>query len=202
MAAEVQLAGQTCLLEKPRGAKALYVFAHGAGAGMRHEFMESVSTALATHQIATLRFDFPPARNKPEPSEAMVRTIYGAAAKRYKLPLFAGGKSFGARMTSRAHAAQPLPDLRGLVFFGWPLHPPDKPGIERAEHLPNAAGPMLFLTGDKDEFAQLDLLKPVIANLGPRAELQLFAGSDHGFTRPKAVIDKLATAAATWIYSH
>lgn len=177
------------------------MFAHGSGAGMRHEFMSTVSTALSAHRIATLRFDFPPGRSKPEPSEAMVRTIY-TAAKKYKLPRFAGGKSYGARMTSRAHAASPLPELRGLMFLGWPLHPPDRPGIERADHLPSAAGPMLFLTGTNDEFARLELLRPVVRGLGQRAELQLFEGSDHGFTRPRGVIEKLAAAMAAWIYSH
>ncbi|HEY0253479.1 MAG TPA: alpha/beta family hydrolase [Kofleriaceae bacterium] len=206
MAEEVQLADQTCLYERPRGAKALYVFAHGAGAGMRHEFMEAVSRQLASHQIATLRYEFPYMRagrartDKPEICEATVIEIFNAA-KRFKLPRFAGGKSFGGRMTSRAHAALPLADLRGLIFLGWPLHPPDKPGIARAEHLPRAAGPMLFLTGTRDPFAQLDLWKPVVASLGDRAELALFEGSDHGFTRPKGVVEKLGAAIAAWVYS-
>ncbi|MEO8840121.1 MAG: alpha/beta family hydrolase [Kofleriaceae bacterium] len=206
MGTEVELADQPCLLERPRGARALYVLAHGAGAGMRHEFMTGIADALAERGIATLRYEFAYMRagrartDKPEVAEANVRAIWNAAAKRYpKLPRFAGGKSYGGRMTVRAHAAEPLAAARGLIFLGFPLHPPDKPGIERAEHLPIATGPMLFLQGSRDDFAELTLLRPVIAGLGPRAELVIFEGSDHGFTRPKGAIAALATTITTWV---
>jgi predicted alpha/beta-hydrolase family hydrolase len=203
---EVELADQSCLLERPRGSRALYVLAHGAGAGMRHEFMNDIAEALAERGIATLRYEFAYMRagkartDKPEVAEANVRAIWNAAAKRYaKLPRFAGGKSYGGRMTVRAHAAEPLAGVRGLIFLGFPLHPPEKPGIERAEHLPIATGPMLFLQGSRDDFAELRLLRPVIAQLGPRAELVIFEGSDHGFTRPKGAIAALATTITTWV---
>jgi uncharacterized protein len=182
------------------------VLAHGAGAGMRHEFMNDIAEALAERGIATLRYEFAYMRagkartDKPEVAEANVRAIWNAAAKRYaKLPRFAGGKSYGGRMTVRAHAAEPLAGVRGLVFLGFPLHPPEKPGTERAEHLPIATGPMLFLQGSRDDFAELTLLRPVIAQLGPRAELVIFEGSDHGFTRPKGAIAALATTVTTWV---
>ena len=204
MSTEVELADQPCLLERPRGARALFVLAHGAGAGMRHEFMTEIADALAERGIATLRYEFAYMRagrartDKPELAEANVRAVWNATA-RYKLPRFAGGKSYGGRMTVRAHAGQPLAGLRGLIFLGFPLHPPEKPGIERAEHLPIASGPMLFLTGSRDEFAELSLLHPVVAQLGPRAELVIFEGSDHGFTRPKGAIAALALTTTAWI---
>ena len=182
------------------------MLAHGAGAGMRHEFMNDIAEALAERGIATLRYELAYMRagrartDKPEVAEANVRAIWNAAAKRYaKLPRFAGGKSYGGRMTVRAHAAEPLAGVRGLIFLGFPLHPPEKPGIERAEHLPIATGPMLFLQGSRDDFADLKLLRPVIAQLGPRAELVIFEGSDHGFTRPKGAIAALATTITTWV---
>jgi hypothetical protein len=203
---ELELADQPVLVVRPRGARALYVLAHGAGAGMRHAFMEELADALAERGIATLRYEFPYMRagrartDKPEIAEANVRAVWNAAAKKYgKLPRFAGGKSYGGRMTVRAHAAEPLRDARGLIFLGFPLHPPDKPGIERAEHLPRAPGPLLFLQGSRDELAQVDLLRPVVQELGARATLELFEGSDHGFTRPKGAIAKLATSTTAWI---
>jgi predicted alpha/beta-hydrolase family hydrolase len=133
--------------------------------------------------------------------------VWAAARARFgELPLFAGGKSFGGRMTSRAHAALPLVGLRGLIFVGFPLHPPDKPGVERAEHLAAAAGPMLFLQGDRDELAGLRRLRPVVARLGPRARLHVVKAADHGFDvlvrsgRTGAeVIAELAETIAGWI---
>jgi predicted alpha/beta-hydrolase family hydrolase len=203
---EVELADQPCLVVRPRGARALYVLGHGAGAGMRHEFMDEISDALAERGIATLRYEFAYMRagrartDKPEIAEANVRAVWNAAAKKFaKLPRFAGGKSYGGRMTVRAHAAEPLAGVRGLIFLGFPLHPPDKPGIERAEHLPIATGPMLFLQGSRDDFAQLDLLRPVVKKLGTRATLEIFEGSDHGFTRPKGAVAQLADRASAWI---
>jgi hypothetical protein len=206
VATEVELADQPCLLVRPRGARALYVLAHGAGAGMRHAFMDEICDALGERGIATLRYEFPYMRagrartDKPEIAEANVRAVWNAAAKKLaKLPRFVGGKSYGGRMTVRAHAAEPLAGARGLIFLGFPLHPPDKPVIERAEHLPIATGPMLFLQGSRDDFAQLDLLRPVVTKLGNRATLDILEGSDHGFTRPKGAIASLADRASGWI---
>ncbi len=172
----------------PEQATAMYVLAHGAGAGMQHRFMERIAEALAGANIATLRWDFPfMAAGKARPdapavAEAAVRSVWLAAREKFAgLPLFAGGKSFGGRMTSRAHAAEALPDLRGIAFLGFPLHPPEKPGIERAEHLAAAKGKLLFLSGDRDDLAGLDLLRPVVAKLGRRAKLHVVEHADHGF---------------------
>ena len=191
---------------RPRRAKALYVFAHGAGAGMRHPFMTAVAEALADEGIATLRWEFPymaagKKRVDAAPvAEAAVRETWRAAAKRFHaLPRFAGGKSFGGRMTSRAHAAEPLADLRGLAFLGFPLHPAGKPAIERAEHLAATTGPLLFVQGTRDELADLALLRPVVARLGARATLSVIDGADHGFTRVKPAV--LAGVIATWMQS-
>ena len=203
---EIELADQPSLVIRPRGARAMYVLAHGAGAGMRHAFMTAMSEALAARGIATLRYEFPYMRagrampGKPELAEANIQAIWAAAAKRYPaVPRFAGGKSYGARMTSRAHAARPLPGVRGLIFLGYPLHLPGKPSIERVAHLPSATGPMLFLTGSRDEFAELELLRPVVTKLGSRAALTILEGSDHGFTRPKTAVEMLADLTTTWI---
>jgi len=200
-------------MTRPRGATALYVLAHGAGAGMRHPFMAEISAALAARKIATLRWEFPyMAAGKPRPdraevAEAAVREVWATVRARFAdLALFAGGKSFGGRMTSRAHAAAPLAGVRGLIFLGFPLHPPDKPGIERAEHLASAAGPLLFVQGDRDELAGLRRLRPVVAKLGARATLHVVKAADHGFdvlvrsgrTRSD-VLDELATTMASWI---
>ena len=179
----------------------MLVLAHGAGAGMRHPFMQALAEALADAQIATLRYEFPYMAagkrrpDRPEIAQAAVRAAWQSTS-RSKLPRFAGGKSFGGRMTSGAHAAQPLPGLRGLVFVGFPLHPPERPGIERAEHLARAAGPMLFVQGTRDDFAQLPLLEPVIAGLGPRATLHRIDGADHGLARRER---EVAAAIRGWM---
>jgi uncharacterized protein len=203
------------LLVRPPTARWLYVLAHGAGAGMRHEFMEAIADALAKREIATLRWEFPymaagkPRVDSPAVAEAAVRATWNAARERFgdELPMFAGGKSFGGRMTSRAHAAEPLEGLRGIAFLGFPLHPPDKPGIERAEHLAQARGPLLFVQGDRDELADLALLRPVVRKLGTRrAKLHVVAHADHGFdvlvrsgrTRTE-VLDEIATTIAGWM---
>jgi hypothetical protein len=197
---EIDVGGRTALLVRPRGAVALYVLAHGAGAGMRHPFMEALAAALAEQKIATLRWEFPymaAGKNRvdaPEVAEAAVREAV-AAARAYKLPLFAGGKSFGGRMTSRAHAAEPLP-VKGLVFVGFPLHMPKKPAIERAAHLSRAMGPMLFLQGTRDDLADLTLLRPIVKKIG--ATLHVIEGADHGFTRSGNVAE-LATTIRAWI---
>jgi uncharacterized protein len=206
----VDLDGHPGLLVRPRNARALYVLAHGAGAGMRHSFMSAIATALARHSIATLRWEFPyMAEGKARPdraevAEASARAVWNASKRVARgLPRFAGGKSFGGRMTSRAHAAAPLAGLCGLVFLGFPLHPPEKPGIERAEHLAAATGPMLFLQGTRDDLAELSLLEPVVASLGSRATLHLIDRADHGFERSGRklpdVLDELAGTIAAWV---
>ena len=176
------------LLLRPPDAKALYLFAHGAGAGMAHKAMESSAQGLAARGIATLRFQFPymeKGSSRPDPPRIAHAAVRAAAAKAVELapdlPLFAGGRSFGGRMTSQAQALDPLPQIRGLAFVGFPLHPAGKPGIERAEHLTQVQTPMLFVSGDRDALAELDLLKPVVASLGDRATLRLVAHADHSF---------------------
>jgi predicted alpha/beta-hydrolase family hydrolase len=167
---------------------------------MRHVFMEALATALAAEGVATLRWEFPymaagKARvDAPEVAEAAVRAAVGAG-RRYKLPLFAGGKSFGGRMTSRAHAAEALA-VTGLVFVGFPLHPPKKPAVERAAHLSRAMGPMLFLQGTRDDLADLALLTPIVEGIG--ADLHVIEGADHGLSR-SGNIAELATTIGAWI---
>ncbi|HYT05717.1 MAG TPA: alpha/beta family hydrolase [Gemmatimonadales bacterium] len=176
------------LLLRPDGARLLYVVAHGAGAGMRHPFLEVVAQGLAERSIATLRYQFPYMERRagrPDPpgvAAATVRAAVAEAARRAPgLPLVAGGKSFGGRMTSTAQAEEPLPGVRGLVFLGFPLHPPGRPGDKRAEHLAQVQVPMLFLQGTRDDFADLKLLQPVVKRLGKRATLHLVDGGDHSF---------------------
>lgn len=213
---DVDLGGHPGLLLRPPATRALYVFAHGAGAGMRHDFMATIARALAARGVATLRWEFPyMAAGKPRPdraevAEAAVREVWTAACARFAdLPLYAGGKSFGGRMTSRAHAGAPLAGARGLIFLGFPLHPPDKPGIERAEHLASASGPLLFVQGDRDELAGLRRLRPVVGKLGERATLHVVKHADHGFDvlvrsgRTRAdVVDELADTVVSWIAIH
>lgn len=179
------------LLETPPHATACYVFAHGAGAGMEHPFMAAVSADLAEHHVATLRYQFPymeKRSRRPDPPALCHATVRAAAGKAAELaaglPIFAGGKSFGGRMTSQAQAAAQIPTLRGLVFVGFPLHPPGKPSVERADHLFKVQIPMLFLQGTQDEFAELDLLEPLVKKLGERATLRLFEDADHSFHLP------------------
>ena len=174
------------LLLRPDGAKALYLFAHGAGAGMTHKAMASNAEGLAARGIATLRYQFPymeKGSGRPDPPKVAHAAVRAAAAKAGELapdlPLFAGGRSFGGRMTSQAQAEQPLPGVRGLAFLGFPLHPAGKPGIERAEHLARVTVPMLFVSGDRDALAELELLEPVVAELGERATLHLVHHADH-----------------------
>ena len=176
------------LLVRPPDARLLYVLAHGAGAGMRHPFLEAVARALAEQKIATLRYQFPymeQRARRPDPPAVAAATVRAAVAEAARvapgLPLIAGGKSFGGRMTSTAQAEEPLPGVRGLVFLGFPLHPPGRPGDSRAEHLAQVRIPTLFLQGDRDELAELNLLKPVVKRLGAGATLHLVAGGDHSF---------------------
>ena len=179
------------LLQNPRSAHAGYVVAHGAGAGMGHPFMAAIANELAQRGIATLRYQFPYMErgskrpDSPKLAQATVRAAVAEAARLLpKLALFAGGKSFGGRMTSQAQAAAPLPGVRGLAFLGFPLHAPGRPSDERAEHLFEVEVPMLFLQGTRDEFSDLTLLEPVVEKLGPRATLQTFQDANHSFHVP------------------
>lgn len=183
----------SALLSRPAHARACYVFAHGAGAGMTHAFMESAATGLAARGIATLRYQFSymeQGGKRPDPpalAHATVRAAVAEAARRCPgVPLFAGGKSFGGRMTSQAQAPAPLPGVRGLVFFGFPLHPAGKPSVARADHLSEVDVPMLFLQGTRDTLAELALLEPVVAGLGSRATLHRVEDGDHSFHARKS----------------
>ena len=181
----------SALLIRPADAKALYLFAHGAGAGMTHKSMASNAEGLAERGIATLRYQFPymeKGSKRVDPPKVAHAAVRAAAAEGLRLaadlPLFAGGRSFGGRMTSQAQAVEPLPGVRGLAFLGFPLHPAGKPGIERAEHLSRVQIPMLFVSGARDALAEMDLLKPVIAGLGARATLHVVADADHSLKVP------------------
>jgi uncharacterized protein len=178
----------SAFLLRPPEAWLLYVLAHGAGAGMRHHFLESVSAALASRGIATFRYQFPymeHGRGRPDPPALLEATVRSAVMKAGEivpeLPVVAGGKSLGGRMTSLAASNGPLERVRGLVFLGFPLHPPGQPGIHRADHLQRVDLPMLFLQGTRDGFARLDLVTGVVNALRPRATLQLVEGADHSF---------------------
>jgi predicted alpha/beta-hydrolase family hydrolase len=179
------------LLQVPPHARACYVLAHGAGAGMTHPFMAVIANGLFERGIATLRYQFPYMEvgsrrpDVPKVAHATVRAAVLEAARLVpELPLFAGGKSFGGRMTSQAQAESPLPGVRGLVFLGFPLHPAGRPSDERGKHLFEVQIPMLFLQGTRDDLATLELLEPLCKQLGPRATLKLFADADHSFHVP------------------
>ena len=181
------------LIRTPSDPRFGYVLGHGAGAGMRHPFLESIAEALFERGIATLRYEFPymeEHRNRPD-SPAVCATAIRKAVQQARtewpgLPLIAGGKSFGGRMTSTAQAEAPLEGVRGIAFFGFPLHAPGKPGTERAEHLSKCSIPLLFLQGSRDEFARLDLITTVCEQLGPRATLHVVEGGDHSFKVAKS----------------
>lgn len=196
----------------PPRAIATYVFAHGAGAGMNHGFMAALSQALFEQSVATLRYQFPFMErgsrrpDSPAVAHAAVRAAVAVARERLPdTPLFAGGKSFGGRMTSQAQAVQPMPGVRGLVFVGFPLHPAGKPGIGRAAHLAEVDVPMLFLQGTRDELADLALLQGVVQGLGDRATLHVEDGADHAFhvrvrsgRNDAQVVQALAVCMAAW----
>jgi predicted alpha/beta-hydrolase family hydrolase len=201
------------LLERPRGARALYVLAHGAGAGMRHPFMAAVAERLATRKVATFRYEFAymaAGRRRPDPPhllEARVReAVETAAAGASGLPLIAGGKSLGGRMTSRAAAAGALPEIRGLVYLGFPLHAPGRPSDKRAAHLGDLRVPQLFLQGTRDNLADLDLIRGVCQRLGSSATLHIVDGGDHSFKVLKRsgrnedeVLDEIADTVEHWL---
>src|SRR5881396_2877521 len=179
------------LLQIPKEARACYVLAHGAGAGMAHPFMAAITNGLAERGVATLRYQFPymeQGRKRPDAPKLAQDTVRAAVLEATRLvpelPLLAGGKSFGGRMTSQAQAESTLPGVRGLVFLGFPLHPPGHPSDERGRHLFDVQVPMLFLQGTRDDFASLLLLRPLIERLGSRATLELIADADHSFRVP------------------
>jgi predicted alpha/beta-hydrolase family hydrolase len=201
------------LLRVPRGAKALLVLAHGAGAGMRHHFMEDVANKLAALGIATLRYQFlymERGLKRPDSETLLTATVRAAVAAAREqppgLPLFAGGKSMGGRMTSIAAADEPLEGVRGLIFFGFPLHAAGRPGAERGKHLFKVRTPMLFLQGSRDTLADLRLLEPVCKGLGKNAELYVIEGGDHSFHMLKTsgrsddqVLDEVVNKVAAWM---
>jgi predicted alpha/beta-hydrolase family hydrolase len=207
-----RLGNVSALLLLPDRPRALYVVAHGAGAGMRHAFLETVAAGLARRHIATLRYQFPymeAGARRPDPPAVAVATVRAAVRRAAlaapDLPLIAGGKSFGGRMTSTAQSAAPLPGVRGLAFLGFPLHAPGRPGTARAEHLAKVTVPLLFLQGSRDEFADLELLRGVSAGLGQRARLHVVDGADHSFHVLKRsgrtdaeVTDELLDTVAYW----
>ncbi|MBR1226968.1 MULTISPECIES: alpha/beta family hydrolase [unclassified Bradyrhizobium] len=202
----------SALLIHPPQARACYVFAHGAGAGMAHASMETIATGLADRGIATLRYQFPYMEkgskrpDAPGVAHAAVRAAVAEAARRYiGLPLIAGGKSFGGRMTSQAQAIDALPGVRGLAFFAFPLHPAGKPSSDRAKHLAAVDIPMLFLQGTRDALAELSLLEPVVKKLGKPATLHLVKEADHSFhvlkssgRNDREVMTEVLDAFAAW----
>ena len=200
------------LIRTPPSAQLGFVLAHGAGAGMRHPFLDGITEALFERGVATLRYDFDymaEGRARPDPPAVAARRVRKAVeSARFEwpdLPLIAGGKSFGGRMTSTAQSEEPMENVRGLVFLGFPLHPPGRPSEHRAEHLFRVQVPMLFLQGTRDEFAQLDLITAVCGRLSTRATLELVEEANHSFKVPKRtgrtpgqVLDLLADRIAEW----
>jgi predicted alpha/beta-hydrolase family hydrolase len=207
-----EMAAVSALLSEPPQARACFVLAHGAGAGMTHPFMETVATGLGERGIATLRYQFlymergSRRPDSPATAHAAVRAAVAEAARCCPgLPLIAGGKSFGGRMTSQAQAIEPLAGVRGLAFLGFPLHPAGKPSSERAKHLSDIHIPMLFMQGSRDKLAELALLEPVIEKLGPSASLYLVPEADHSFHVParsgrhdREVMNEILDKFAAW----
>ncbi|HEU4602063.1 MAG TPA: alpha/beta family hydrolase [Steroidobacteraceae bacterium] len=204
------------LLIEPGDARACFVFAHGAGAGMTHRSMSTIAESLALRGVATLRYQFPymergsKRTDAPSLCHATVRAAVNLAAQRVPhLPLFAGGRSFGARMTSQAQALTPLLNVRGLIFLGFPLHPAGKPSIDRAKHLADVKIPMLFVQGTRDDLAHLDLLRPILNSLEALATLHLLKEADHSFhvlarsgRKDAEVNDEACDAIARWCSKH
>ncbi|HET9939737.1 MAG TPA: alpha/beta family hydrolase [Candidatus Eisenbacteria bacterium] len=205
----------SAILIRPAGARWLYVFGHGAGAGMRHHFMEDAATALAGRGFATFRYQFAyqeKGSRRIDPQPILLATVRAAidAARQAApdLPLLAGGKSMGGRMTSLAASKEPLHGVKGIAFFGFPLHPAGAPDQVRADHLALVTVPMLFLQGTRDTLANLDLLRPVIDKLGAPATLHVLDGADHGFNvlkssgrTPADVMEELTRTMEGWAES-
>jgi predicted alpha/beta-hydrolase family hydrolase len=203
----------SALLLRPSAARACYIFAHGAGAGMTHPFMEMVAAGICERGIATLRYQFPYMEkgsrrpDAPAVAHAAVRAAVAEAARCCPgLALFAGGKSFGGRMTSQAQAAAPLAGVRGLAFLGFPLHPAGKPSDTRAKHLFDVDIPMLFIQGTRDKLAELPLLEPIVKRLGKSASLHLVQEADHSFHVParsgrndRDAMSEVLDALSAWI---
>jgi uncharacterized protein len=199
----------------PRDPLACYVMAHGAGAGMEHTFMRDAAEGLSNRRIATLRFQFPYMQlgsrrpDSPRVAQAAVRAAYLQAAALYDgLALFAGGKSFGGRMTSQAEATDPLPSARGIVFLGFPLESPGKPSTQRANHLHDVGIPMLFVQGTRDKLADISAMEELVEELGRMATLKSVADADHSFhvpvrtgRRDSDVMNEVLDATAGWIAS-
>jgi hypothetical protein len=211
---EVGKAGSiSALLDQPANARACFVFAHGAGAGMTHPFMQAVAAGLGERGVATLRYQFPymeKGSRRPDPPAIAHAAVRAAVAEIRRccpgMPLIAGGKSFGGRMTSQAQATAPLDGVRALAFLGFPLHPAGKPSSDRAGHLAEIDVPLLFVQGSRDSLAELKLLEPVVHSLGPRATLHVVEGADHSFHVParsgrndREVMDEILDIFADWI---
>ena len=202
----------SAVVMRPDEARTLLVFAHGAGAGMHHSFMEKVAARLADAGVATFRYQFPymeAGRKGPNPAPVLVKTVRSAVAEAGRLapdlPLFAGGKSMGGRMTSTAASTERLAGVHGLAFFGFPLHAAGRDSSERGAHLADVGVPMLFLQGTRDKLANLDLLRPLLDDVRPRPDLHVVDDADHGFHVPKRsgrtddeVLDELAKTFASW----
>jgi len=203
----------SAVLHEPDDARVLIALAHGAGAGMRHAFMQSIAQALARNGVATFRYQFPymeSGKGRPDAQPLLLATVRSAVEAAHAhapdLPLFAGGKSMGGRMTSLAAAEAPLPGVHGIVFIGFPLHPAGRPGIQRAEHLAATTAPLLFVQGTRDTLAELELLRPIVQELGERARMHVIDDADHGFAvrrrttgRSSAdVIEEIAAVSAGW----
>lgn len=200
------------LLQKPPGARALYVLAHGAGAGMRHAFLEDISERLTAHKVATFRYEFPymaAGRRRPDPPRMLQEAVRSAVETARKeapgLPIIAGGKSMGGRMTSLAASGEPLPGVAGLVFLGFPLHAPGRVSDKRGDHLDEVDLPMLFIQGTRDRLADLPLIKGVCERLEARATLEIVDGGDHSFKVLKRsgreqsdVMEQIARTIALW----
>lgn len=209
-----QLRPVSALLQGPEDPLHGLVLAHGAGAGMHHVFMESLAERLAARRVATLRYQFPymdAGRRRPDGKAVLLATVRAAVGLARDLlpglPLFAGGKSMGGRMTSMAAAEAPLEGISGIVFYGFPLHPAGRPGTQRGDHLAQVQEPMLFLQGTRDKLGGLDLVEPLVESL-PRAGLEVIAGADHSFHVLKRsgrtddeVLDELAEASVSWCVS-
>jgi predicted alpha/beta-hydrolase family hydrolase len=202
----------SAILLRPPVCHALIILGHGAGAGMRHRFMDGIAQALSAHGIGTFRYQFPfveAGRRRPDRAPVLTGTVRAAVAAARELepdlPLLAGGKSMGGRMTSSAQAESSLAGIRGLVFLGFPLHLPGDPSNARSDHLNDVDVPMLFVQGTRDRLAEMDRMAAVVESLGDRAELRVVQDADHGFDVLKRtgksiaeIYDDMAVVVRSW----